>query len=246
MIRVFDISERLVCRLVGLSRSAFRRPLKGHTPDDPDKALRAYVGARNDGWVVNHKKIQRLWAAEGLRVVVKRRRKRVGVSTIPAVVATQADDVWSIDFQFDSTHYGQTHQILSIVDEHTRECLGGIVNYSITGMDLAEQLDVLALERGMPGALRMDNGPELISKAIVDWASETERVFIPPGQPWRNGYVESFNGRLRDECLSVNQFHSLNHAKGIIGIWKEEYNTIRPHSSLGYSTPNEYADQCTH
>ena len=263
MIRVFDISERLACRLVGLSRSAFRRPLKGHTPDDPDKALRAwlrayardharwgyrraYVGARNDGWVVNHKKIQRLWAEEGLRVVVKRRRKRVGVSTIPAVVATQADDVWSIDFQFDSTITGKPIKILSIVDEHTRECLGGIVDYSITGMDLAEQLDVLALERGMPKALRMDNGPELISKAIVDWASETERVFIPPGQPWRNGYVESFNGRLRDECLSVNQFHSLNHAKGIIGIWKEEYNTIRPHSSLGYSTPNAYAGQCTH
>jgi len=263
VIRVFDISERLACRLVGLSRSAFRRPLKGHTPDDPDKALRAwlrayardharwgyrraYVGARNDGWVVNHKKIQRLWAAEGLRVVVKRRRKRVGVSTIPAVVATQADDVWSIDFQFDSTITGKPIKILSIVDEHTRECLGGIVDYSITGMDLAEQLDVLALERGMPKALRMDNGPELISKAVADWASETERVFIPPGQPWRNGYVESFNGRLRDECLSVNQSHSLNHAKGIIGIWKEEYNTIRPHSSLGYSTPNEYADQCTH
>lgn len=263
VIRVFDISERLACRLVGLSRSAFRRPLKGHTPDDPDKALRAwlrayardharwgyrraYVGARNDGWVVNHKKIQRLWAEEGLRVVVKRRRKRVGVSTIPAVVATQADDVWSIDFQFDSTITGKPIKILSIVDEHTRECLGGIVDYSITGMDLAEQLDVLALERGMPKALRMDNGPELISKAIVDWASETERVFIPPGQPWRNGYVESFNGRLRDECLSVNQFHSLNHAKGIIGIWKEEYNTIRPHSSLGYSTPNAYAGQCTH
>ena len=113
-------------------------------------------------------------------------------------------------------------------------------------MDLAEQLDVLALERGMPKALRMDNGPELISKAVADWASETERVFIPPGQPWRNGYVESFNGRLRDECLSVNQSHSLNHAKGIIGIWKEEYNTIRPHSSLGYSTSNEYADKCTH
>ena len=263
VINTFDVSERLACRLVGLSRSAFRRPLQADTPDDPDLALRAwlrdyarqhprwgyrraYVDARNDGWQVNHKKIQRLWVEEGLRVVVKRRRKRVGVSTVPAVVAKSAGDVWSIDFQFDSTITGKPVKILSIVDEHTRECLGGIVDYSITGLDLAEQLDVLAIERGIPGALRMDNGPELISNAVAAWASETERVFIPPGQPWRNGFIESFNGKLRDECLSINQFYSLGHAKGIIGLWKEEYNTIRPHSSLGNKTPSVYAGQCTH
>ena len=261
--RVFDISERLACRLVELARSAFRRPLNRDTIDDPDKALRAwvrawarkharwgyrraYIDARNDGWQVNHKKIQRLWGEEGLRVIVKRRRKRIGVSTVPAVVAEKAGDVWSIDFQFDSTISGKPVKILSIVDEHTRECLGGIVDYSITGLDLAEQLDVLAIDRGMPGALRMDNGPELISNAVARWASETELVFIPPGQPWRNGYVESFNGKLRDECLGVNQFYSLNHAKGVIGIWKEEYNTTRPHSSLGYLAPTVYAQQCTH
>ena len=263
IINTFDVSERSACRLVGLSRSALRRPLNADTPDDPDRALRAwlrdyarrharwgyrraYVDARRDGWQVNHKKIQRLWAEEGLRVVVKRRRKRIGVSTIPAMVAEKAGDVWSVDFQFDSTITGKPVKILSIVDEHTRECLGGIVDYSITGLDLAEQLDVLAIDRGMPQALRMDNGPELISNAVAKWASETERVFIPPGQPWRNGFVESFDGKRRDECLSVNQFYSLNHARGIIGIWKEEYNTIRPHSSLGYSTPSLYAGQCTH
>lgn len=260
---VFDISERLACRLVGLSRSAFRRPLKAETSEDPDRALRAwlrdysrkharwgyrraYVDARNNGWQVNHKKIQRLWAEEGLRVVVKRRRKRVGSSTVEAVTAQKAGDVWSVDFQFDSTITGRPVKILSIVDEHTRECLGGIVDYSITGLDIAEQLDLLAIERGAPKALRMDNGPELISTALAQWASETERIFIPPGQPWRNGFIESFNGKLRDECLSVNQFHSLNHARGIIGLWKEEYNTIRPHSALGYLTPNAYAGQCTH
>lgn len=256
---VFDISERLACRLVGLCRSAFRRRLQLERPDDPDLALRAwlrdharkhsrraYVDARNDGWVVNHKKIQRLWAEEGLRVVVKRRRKRIGVSTVPEIAAEKANDVWSIDFQFDSTITGKPIKILSIVDEHTRECLGGIVDYSITGLDLAEQLDVLAIDRGMPKALRMDNGPELVGKALAEWASETERVFIPPGQTWRDGYVESFNGKIRDECLGVNQFYSLDYAKGIIGLWKEEYNTIRPHSSLGYLTPSVYAGQCTH
>jgi putative transposase len=178
--------------------------------------------------------------------VVKRRRKRIGVSTVPGITAEKANDVWSIDFQFDSTVTGKPIKILSVIDEHTRECLGGIVDYSITGLDLAEQLDVLAIERGMPGALRMDNGPELISNAITQWVSETERVFIPPGQPWKNGFAESFNGKIGDECLGVNQFYSLDHAKGIIGIWKEEYNTIRPHSSLGYVTPSVYAGQCTH
>jgi putative transposase len=195
---------------------------------------------------VNHKKIQRLWAEEGLRVVVKRRWKRVGASTGPAVTAEKAGDVWSVDFQFDSTITGKPVKILSIVDEQARECLGGIVYYSITGVDLAEQLDLLAIERGAPKALRMDNGPALISNALAQWASETERIFIPPGQPWKNGFVESFNGKLRDECLSVNQFYSLNHAKGIIGLWKEQYNHIRPHSALGYLTPNAYAGQCTH
>jgi transposase InsO family protein len=161
------------------------------------------------------------------------------------VVAEKAGDVWSVDFQFDSTITGKPVKILSVV-ERTRECLGGIVDYSITGLDLAEQLDVLAIDRVMPQALRMDNGPELVGKALAEWASETDRVFIPPGQPWRNGFVESFNGKLRDECLNVNQFYSLNHARGIISIWKEEYNTTRPHSSLGYVTPSVYAGQCTH
>ena len=263
VINTFDVSERLACRLVGLSRSAFRRPLKADSVDDPDRALRAwlrdyarrharwgyrraYVDNRNVGWVVNHKKIQRLWSEEGLLVVVKRRRKRIGASTVPEIAAEKANDVWSVDFQFDSTITGKSLKILSIVDEHTRECLGGLVEYSITGLDLAEELDVLALDRGMPKALRMDNGPEMISKALADWASETGRVLIPPEQLWRNGFIESFNGKLRDGCLGVNQFYSLNHAKGIIGLWKEEYNTIRPRSSLGYSTPSVYASQCTH
>jgi transposase InsO family protein len=154
--------------------------------------------------------------------------------------------VWAIDFQFHSTSAGKPFKILSIVDEHTRQALGGQVEYSITASDLIDQLDVLTIEHGSPKALRMDNGPEFISKALREWAIEVDLVFIPPGQPWRNGFIESFNGRLRDECLSVNQFYSLSHAKGIIGIWKEDYNTTRPHSSLGYLTPAVYAQQCTH
>ena len=169
---VFGVSERLACRLVGLARSAFPRRLQRERPDDPDRALgawlrdygrwgyrRAYVDAKNNSWQVNHKKIQRLWAEEGLRVVVKRRRERNGMSPVPAVVAEKPNDAWSVDFQFDSTIIGKPIKILSILDEHTRECLGGLVDYSITGLDLAEQLDVLAIDRGMPKALRMDIGP---------------------------------------------------------------------------------------
>lgn len=158
-IDTFDVSERLACRLIGLFRSVFRRRLKADTPDDPDQALqawlrdyvlqhpwsgyrRAYVDARNDGWEVNHNKVPSLWAEESLRVVVKYRRKRLGVSTVRAVVAEKAGNVWSIDVQFDSTITGKPVNILSIVDEHTRERLGGIVNYSITALDLAAQLDV--------------------------------------------------------------------------------------------------------
>jgi transposase InsO family protein len=169
------------------------------------------------------------------------------VSDVTSITKAGAPgDVWAIDFQFHSTVAGKPLKILSIVDEHTRECLGGQVEYSITAEDLTNELDVLAIERGMPRALRMDNGPEFISKALREWANEVDLVFIPPGQPWRNGFIESFNGRLRDECLGVNEFYSLNHAKGVIGIWKEDYNTTRPHSSLGYLAPAVYAGQCTH
>ena len=161
-------------------------------------------------------------------------------------LAAVPGDVWAIDFQFDSTMAGKPFKILSIVDEHTREALSGKVECSITASDLIDQLDVLVIERGMPRALRMDNGPEFISKALREWAIEGDLVFIPPGLPWRNGLIESFNGRLRDECLSVSLFYSLSHAKGIIGIWKEDCNTTRPHSSLGYLAPAVYAQKCTH
>ena len=118
-----------------------------------------------------------------------------------------------------------------------KESLGGIVEYPITGLDLAEALDLLAIKWGAPKALRMDSGPELISQAVADWASETERVFIPPRQPWRTGFVESFNGKLCEECLGVNLFYSLDDTKGTIGLWQGEYNTIPPHSSLGVVDP---------
>ena len=258
------MSERMACRLVGLSRSAYRRPLNADTTADPDRALRewlrawakdhprygyrrAYQDARAEGWVVNHKKIQRLWRDEGLRVPQRRRRKRVGSSTVDAPTADAPNVVWAVDFQFDADEHGRSIKICSIVDEHTRECIGGLVERSITAARLTAHLEDLVAARGAPAVLRSDNGPEFISEAMADWAgTRTGLSYIPPGSPWRNGYVESFNSRIRDECLNINSFYSLLHAQVIIGDWKDEYNHHRRHSSLGYLTPAEYARQCTH
>ncbi len=254
----------MACRLVGLSRSAYRRPLNADTVTDPDRALRdwlrawakshprygyrrAYHDARAEGWVVNHKKIQRLWRDEGLRVPQRRRRKRVGSSTVDAPTADAPNVVWAVDFQFDADEHGRPIKICSIVDEHTRECIGGLVERSITADRLTAHLGDLVAARGAPAVLRSDNGPEFISEAMADWAgTRTGLSYIPPGSPWRNGYVESFNSRLRDECLNINSYYSLLHAQVVIGDWKDEYNHHRRHSSLGYLPPVEYARQCTH
>lgn len=135
----------------------------------------------------------------------------------------------------------------TIVDEHTRECLGGLVDRSITGEDLIDQLDHLAQLRGYPAGLRCDNGPELACAAMAHWAGERVGLsFIPPGQPWRNGHVESFNSRVRDKCLNINIFLSLAQARVVISDRKQDYNTRRRHSSLGYPAPAVYAAACTH
>ncbi|GAB3823055.1 hypothetical protein GCM10028820_34550 [Tessaracoccus terricola] len=193
------MSERMACRLVGLSRSAYRRPLKGDTVADPDRALRewlrawakdhprygyrrAYHDARAEGWVVNHKKIQRLWRDEGLRVPQRRRRKRVGSSTVDAPTADAPNVVWAVDFQFDADEHGRPIKICSIVDEHTRECIGGLVERSITADRLTAHLEDLVAARGTPAVLRSDNGPEFISEAMADWAgTRTGLSYIPPG-----------------------------------------------------------------
>ena len=155
--------------------------------------------------------------------------------------------VWAVDFQFDATTDGRPIKIVSIIDEHTRECLGGLVERSITGDILIDELDLLATNRGYPAVLRCDNGPELACAAMADWAGDRVGLsFIPPGEPWRNGYVESFNSRVRDECLNINIFWSLTHARVVIADWKDEYNHHRRHSALGYQAPARYAAVCTH
>jgi putative transposase len=196
---------------------------------------------------VNHKKIQRLWREEGLRVPQRRRRKRLGTSTAPGLPKADAPNkVWAVDFQFDATTDGRPIKIVSIVDEHTRECLGGLVERSVTADILVDELDRLAELRGCPAVLRCDNRPELACSVMADWAGERVGLsFIPLGEPWRNGYVESFNGKARDECLKINLFWSLAQARVVITDWKEEYAEHRRHSALGYQAPARYAAACT-
>jgi len=219
---IMNLSERFACRVVGQQRSTQRREPASTTPADPNAALRVWLrdwaaahpprgfrnacaDARGEGWAVNHKKIQRLWREEGLRVPQRRRRKRTGTSTAADRPTADAPNrVWAVDFQFDATTDGRPIKLVSIIDEHTRECLTSLVDRSATADTLIGELDRLALLRGYPAVLRCDNGPELACEAMADWAGERVGLsFIPPGEPWRNGYVESFNSRVRDECLNI-------------------------------------------
>jgi transposase InsO family protein len=177
-----------VCRQLQISEQAPRWGFR-----------RAYHDARGEGWVVNHKKVQRLWRQEGLRVPVRRRRKRVGVSTATAVTAAAPNQVWGVDFQFDSTTDGRTLKIVSILDEHTRECLGGLVEHSITADALIDELDRIAASRATQSvSLRQRTRVCVLGHGRL--GRRTHRSGLhPTGQPWRNGYIESFNGRLRDE-----------------------------------------------
>ena len=197
---------------------------------------------------VNKKKVHRLWREEGLQVRVHGPRKRVGVSSIPRVDADAPNVVWAIDFQFDSTIDGKAVKIASMIDEHTRLSLLHLVERSITTERLVAELEkVFAAGGGPPKVLRMDNGPELVSQALQRFCDgKVGLSYIPPGSPWDNGYIESFNNRLRKECLNRNHWNSLLEARVVIGDFKHDHNHRHRHSALGYRTPAEYAAVCRH
>ncbi len=261
LVERLECSQRFACRVASQSRSTQRRTPRSQTIEDPDRWLRdwlndfavkknnqrkgyrrAYADLRAEGYKINRKKVQRVWREEGLQVKVRRRRKRVGTTTTDTRKAEGMNHIWAIDFQFDSTSDGRQFKIASMVDEHTRESLLDIVDRSIKAPKLTDAISEVIAARGEPVVLRCDNGSELVSETLREYCQDWIGIhYIPPGEPWNNGYIESFNNRVRDECLNLNQFHSLLQAQVIIGDWKQQYNQNHRHSNLEYQTPNEYA-----
>jgi len=197
---------------------------------------------RAEGWRVNHKRVERIWRQEGLRVPKKqpkRGRLWLNEGSCVRLRPERPNHVWAYDFVFDRTHNGRALKILTVVDEYSRECLGIEVARKLTSRDVLRVLAKLMLRYGVPDHIRSDNGPEFVAKMVRRWLSRlnVKTLFIEPGSPWENGYVESFNGKLRDELLNGEIFYMLTEAKVLIEMWRRHYNQVRPHSSLGYRPP---------
>ena len=194
------------------------------------------------GWQVNHKRVERIWRQEGLKVPKKQpKRGRLWLNDGSCIRLRPEykDHVWSYDFVTARTADGRAFKMLTILDEYTRECLAILVDRRITSEDVIDQLFNLFVLRGIPEHIRSDNGPEFTAKAVRGWLNRLgiRTLFIEPGSPWENGYIESFNGKLRDELLNREIFMTLTEAKVLIEQWRQEYNQVRPHSSLGYRPP---------
>ncbi len=194
------------------------------------------------GWVVNHKRVERIWRREGLKVPPKQpKRGRLWLNDGACIRLRpeHSNHVWSYDFVEDRTHNGRKFRMLNVIDEFTRECLAIRISRRLKAVDVVDVLTDLFILRGAPGHIRSDNGPEFIAKTVRDWiaAVGARTAYIMPGSPWENGYCESFNARLRDELLDGEIFYTLKEAQIVIEQWRQHYNTTRPHSSLGYKPP---------
>jgi len=250
-------SKRCACRLVNISRSVLeythRRPQEEKELNERIKEL-AYQHRRygyrritrlleQEGKRVNHKRVYRLWQLEGLSLRKSRfKRKKAARTKGEMQRAEFPNHVWTYDFMDDVTERGNQIRILNVVDEFSRECLAIRVGRSITSREVIEVLEYLSLKRGMAEYIRSDNGPEFIAKAIKEWLDKhgAKSILIQPGSPWENSYVESFNGKLRDECLNQEIFSSIEQAGIVLENWRQEYNNYRPHSALGGISPSEY------
>ena len=246
------ISERRACSLVGLNRATMR--YRSQSPQETElteriKAIayerrrfgyrRVHQLLRREGIKVNHKKVYRLYREAGLAVRKRKRRKGIMVERQPLLLPEMPNHTWSMDFVMDSLANGRRIKCLTIVDDFSKECLDIPVANGISG----EQVAGIAAFRGYPMAVRTDQGPEFTGKALDQWAYQNgvELKLIQPGKPMQNGYIESFNGKFRDECLNEHWFTDLAHARELINQWRIDYNENRPHSSLGYQTPLEFA-----
>jgi putative transposase len=229
--RITDEEARLVKRIIELATKYGRYGYR-----------RITAMLRQEGWQVNHKRVERIWRSEGMKVPKKqpkRRRLWLNDGSCIRLRPEHKDHVWSYDFVTDRTADGRAFRILTIIDEYTRECPAILVKRRITSQDVIDQLFQLIIFRGIPEHIRSDNGPEFTAKAVRGWLNRlgVKTLFIEPGSPWENGYIESFNGKLRDELLNCEAFYTLAEAKVLIEQWRREYNEVRPHSSLGYQPP---------
>ena len=251
------LSQRRACRLTGLSLSTCR--YEAHRPAADahlsgritELALerrrfgyrRIWQLLRREGFHVNHKRVYRLYHLSGLGVKRRRRRKGLATERLPLLRPDAPNLTWSMDFVMDALASGRRIKCLTCVDDFTKECLTITAAFGISGVQVTRILDSIALFRGYPATIRTDQGPEFTCRALDQWAFEhgVELRLIQPGKPTQNGFIESFNGRFRDECLNEHWFSDILHARKIINDWRQDYNESRPHSSLNYQTPAEFA-----
>ena len=253
---LLGMSERRACRVIDADRKSVRyRSQRGDDAGLREKLRelanqrrrfgyrRLHILLRREGVMINRKKTQRLYREEGLAVRRRRSRRRAIGARAPAPVLALPNQRWSLDFVHDQMASGRRFRVLNIVDDVTRECLRAVPDTSISGRRVVRELTELIAERGRPGMIVSDNGTELTSNAVLAWCTEigVEWHYIAPGKPMQNGFVESFNGRMRDELLNETLFLSLEHARAEIAAWTKDYNQERPHSSLGYETPAAFA-----
>ena len=251
------VSERQACSLLGIWRGTCRYQTKSNGEDDRIRqrlrdlaearprfgSPRLGVLLRQEMGIINHKRVERLYAEEGLQLPKRRKKLRRSFNrVIPVVVATRPMQCWSMDFVHDSLRDGRKFRALTIVDQFSRECPAIVVDTSISGQRVTRELDQLAQVTGLPQVIFLDNGPEFTSKAMLCWAEHrgVKLHFIDPGKPTQNAYIESFNGRFRDEFLNGHWFNDLKEARRMIEEWRQDYNLARPHSSLGYMAPETF------
>lgn len=252
-----EVSERRACQLVGLSRTVLHYQSKIQPENEQLKARlvelagerrrfgyrRLHALIRREGTQVNHKRVYRLYGEAGLAVKRRRRRMGVAIEREPLALPSGPNQVWSMDFVSDSLESGRRIKILAIVDDFTKESVDLVADFGISGLYVTRVLDQASRFRGKPMAIRTDQGPEFTGKALDQWAyrNGVQVKLIQPGKPTQNAYIESFNGRFRDECLNDHWFTSLAHARSLISSWRQDYNERRPHSALDYETPSEFA-----
>ncbi len=254
------ISQRRACRLVGLSRTVLAYEPKANPMNEvlTQRMIelaaerrrfgyrRIHVMLRREGRHANHKRVFRLYQGANLAVPQRKRRRGVAVERQPLTLPEAPNQVWSMDFVMDALSIGRRLKCLNIVDDFTKESVDIVLDHSITGLYVTRVLEQAARFRGLPTAIRTDQGPEFTSRALDQWAyrNGVELKLIQPGKPTQNAFIESFNGKFRDECLNEHWFTSLAQARVIVAAWRRDYNECRPHSSLGNLTPAEFATRC--